>query len=206
MIERGDAELVPETTASDCQWYIPHHGVFHPKKPDKLRVVFDCSAKYNNTSLNHYLLKGPDLTNGLAGVLIRFRRYKVAVMCDIEKMFHQFYVREQDRDYLRFVWWENGDINGKIIDLRMKKHLFGAASSPACANYGLKHLASSITDKYPEASSFVQHDFYVDDGLTSVKNESTAIELEKDAQTICSNGGLRLHKFVSNSRSVISIS
>lgn len=22
-------------------WYLPHHPVFHPKKPDKVRVVFD---------------------------------------------------------------------------------------------------------------------------------------------------------------------
>ena len=44
MIERGDAELVPERSASDCQWYIPHHGVFHPKKPDKLRIVLFCQV------------------------------------------------------------------------------------------------------------------------------------------------------------------
>ena len=25
-------------------WYIPHHGVYHPHKPGKIRVVFDCSA------------------------------------------------------------------------------------------------------------------------------------------------------------------
>ena len=24
--------------------YVPHHGVYHPKKPDKIRVAFDCSA------------------------------------------------------------------------------------------------------------------------------------------------------------------
>jgi len=32
--------------------YVPHHGVFHPKKPGKIRVVFDCSARYAGTSLN----------------------------------------------------------------------------------------------------------------------------------------------------------
>ena len=25
-------------------WYLPHHGVYHHRKPDKLRVIFDCSA------------------------------------------------------------------------------------------------------------------------------------------------------------------
>ena len=27
-------------------WHIPHHGVYHPHKPGKIRVVFDCSAKF----------------------------------------------------------------------------------------------------------------------------------------------------------------
>ena len=26
------------------KWYIPYHGVYHPAKPGKIRVVFDCSA------------------------------------------------------------------------------------------------------------------------------------------------------------------
>ena len=203
MIDRGDAETVPLNDSSGSHWYIPHHGVFHPKKPDKLRVVFDCSARYRNTCLNDHLLSGPDLTNGLAGVLLRFRRFPVAIMCDIEKMFHQFFVCEPDRDYLRFLWWENGDTNSEPTEYRMRKHLFGAASSPGCANYGLKHLARSQAEALPQASSFVQNDFYVDDGLTSVQTECEAVNLIRDAQTLCSNGGLRLHKFVSNNRTVI---
>ena len=55
-------------------WYLPHHPVFHPQKPDKVRVVFDCSAKYRGSSLNDQLLQGPDLTNTLVGVLTRFRQ------------------------------------------------------------------------------------------------------------------------------------
>ena len=27
-------------------WNLPHHGVYHPKKPEKIRVVFDSSAVY----------------------------------------------------------------------------------------------------------------------------------------------------------------
>lgn len=37
-------------------WYIPHHGVYHPKKPDKIRVVFDYTAEYESESLNKHLL------------------------------------------------------------------------------------------------------------------------------------------------------
>jgi hypothetical protein len=61
--------------------------VYHPQKPDKIRVVFDCSARYRGTSLNDQLLQGPDLTNSLAGVLTRFREEPVAFMSDVESMF-----------------------------------------------------------------------------------------------------------------------
>ena len=35
-------------------WYIPHHGAYHHKKPEKLGVVFDCSAKLRGASLKCY--------------------------------------------------------------------------------------------------------------------------------------------------------
>ena len=68
-------------------WYIPHHGVYHPKK-HKLRIVFDCGATYQGLSLNSQLLQGPDLTNSLTGVLTRFRQGTVAFIADVEAMFH----------------------------------------------------------------------------------------------------------------------
>ena len=71
----ADAEEIPaEELEDETAWYIPHRGIYHPNKPGKIRVVFDCSAKYQGTSLNDNLLQGPDLTNGLIGVLARFRR------------------------------------------------------------------------------------------------------------------------------------
>ena len=41
----------------------PHHGIYHPSKPGKLRVGFDCSVEFNGRSINTELLSGPDLTN-----------------------------------------------------------------------------------------------------------------------------------------------
>lgn len=154
IIERGDVEEVREDGIPGERWYIPHHGIYHPKKPDKLRVVFDCSAKCGGTSINDHLLPGPDMINNLTGVLLRFRQHSIALMCDIEKMFHQFHVPEQDHDYQRFLWWKDGDANTEPQDYRMV-HLFGAVSSPGCSNYGLKYLANENRLSHPVGSQFV---------------------------------------------------
>lgn len=53
------------------------------QKKHKLRVVFDCGASYQGTSLNAHLLQGPDLTNSLVGVLTRFGQKNIAFMADI---------------------------------------------------------------------------------------------------------------------------
>jgi hypothetical protein len=60
-----------------------HFGVTHPSKK-KLRVVLDAALKFRGSSLNDQLLTGISFTNLLAGVLIRFRRFAVALIADID--------------------------------------------------------------------------------------------------------------------------
>ncbi len=109
----------------------------------------------------------------------------MAIMCDIERMFHQFHVKPEDQDYLRFLWWEKGDLESQPQVYRMREHLFGTASSPGCANYGLKHLAAQGRGNFSETSvRFIERNFYVDDGLTSVSSASEAIQLSQEAREL----------------------
>ena len=100
ILERSDAKEKPvkEVKTLKCVWYIPHHGLYHPKKRDKIRIVFDCSAYYHGSSLNDHLLQGPNLMNFIGGVLCRFRENLIAIMRNIEKMFNQFRDNHTDRD------------------------------------------------------------------------------------------------------------
>ena len=184
--------------------YVPHTGIYHPKKPGQIRVVFDCSAKFNGVSLNDYLLQGPDFMNDLLGILCRFRQESVAFMTDIKRMFHHFVVAEEHRDLLRFLWWLDGDPLKEVVEYRMKVHLFGASSSPGCANFGLKRAADDGEEEFgTEAAVFIRKNFYVDDGLESVPTVPEAILLIKASQAICNKAGLRLHKIVSNKKEVL---
>ena len=193
VIAKGEAQVCQSTEPG---WYIPHHGVFHPQKPGKLRVVFDCSASFKGESLNKQLLKGPDLNSNLAGLLCRFRKDRVAVTCDIQKMYHQFRVHDKDRKYLRFLWYKENSTD--ITDYQMNVHLFGATSSPSCAIYGLRKLATDHSEEYPKAADFIHNNFYVDDGLVSLSTPKEVIQLMNDAKALTNKGNLVLHKFQSN--------
>ncbi|XP_067945302.1 uncharacterized protein [Watersipora subatra] len=201
LIQKGHAEEVHESNKPESgeMWYIPHFSVKHPRK-HKLRVVFDCSATYANTSINQHLLQGPDHINSLVGILSRFRQECIALTCDVEKMFYNFYVKPEDRDFLRFLWQ---DESGNVKDYRMTVHLFGAVSSPAVATYGLRKLAQKNKATHPIASTFIERNFYVDDGVTSVEDASKARKLIEESRELCSLGNLRLHKFLSNKQEAL---
>ena len=92
LLEKGYASKVPdaEMKIDDGKaWYLPHHSVMHQNKQDKVRNIVDCAAKYNNISLNDKIHQGPDITNSLVGVLCRLRNEPIALMVEIEEIFHQ---------------------------------------------------------------------------------------------------------------------
>ena len=64
-------------------------------------------------------------------------------------------------------------------------------------------MASQEKEAHPSAAQFIMHDFYVDDGLTSVESAQQAKDLIQGAREICEKGGLRLLKFVSNDCQVL---
>lgn len=204
MLQKGHAELAPPLSIDEERWYLPTFGVYHPKKPKKIRVVFDSSAQYNGISLNDVLLTGPDLNNTLLGVLIRFRREASAFTADIEQMFYCFWVREEDRNFLRFLWFQDNDISKAIVDYRMNVHVFGNSPSPAVAIHGLhKSVQGSKFDVDPDVQHFVMRDFYVDDGLKSLPTVAAAVNLLKMTQEVLSKSNLRLHKIAANSKEVM---
>ena len=91
-------------------WYLPHHPVTNPNKPGKVRRVANAASKFRGESLNSNLLTGPDLLNNLVGVLSRFREHPIAVLSDIEGMFMQIAVRQEDQSALRFLWMIDNSI------------------------------------------------------------------------------------------------
>ncbi|CAI6372187.1 unnamed protein product [Macrosiphum euphorbiae] len=80
------------------EYYIPHHAVFKSTSiTTKLRVVFDASTICSTgKSLNDLLMKGPVVQPTLYSTLLRFRVHQVALTADIEKMYRQILIHNDD--------------------------------------------------------------------------------------------------------------
>ena len=90
-------------------------------------------------ALNDKLLPGPDLLQSLIGIIFRFREHQIALSADIEAIFLQVAVPHDDSRCLRFLWRE--DPEQRIEVYEYTRHVFGAKSSPTCANYALHQVA-----------------------------------------------------------------
>ena len=201
MINEGYVSVVPEEELNirspNC-WYLSHHGVYHKNK-NKLRVVFNCSLKFNGVSLNDNLLQGPDLANSLFGVLLRFREESFAFTGDIQKMFYQVSTPAPDSNYMRFFWFD--DFKANIREYRINVHVFGATSSPSVANYALKETAKDESSY--EVRDTILHSFYVDDILKSLPTEDEAISLLHNVKSTLKKFKFNLTSFHSNSERVL---
>ena len=177
-LQKGHARKLTQEeilNKTDKTWYLPHHGVVNINKPGKVRMVFDAAAKSSGQSLNTNLCTGPDLLNSLVGVLLRFRKYQIAVIADVEAMFHQVRLKPADAEAVRFLWKQDPSNDEPPEHYQMLVHIFGATDSPCCASYALKRAAIDQTDNFPEeVTNAVLKEFYVDDLLSSVQTENQA--------------------------------
>ena len=76
-----------------------------------------------------------DLTKNLVGILMCFRQEPVALLAEVELMFHQVCVSSNDCDALWFLWRPNNDLNCEPEEYQMMVHLFNATSSSSCVNF-----------------------------------------------------------------------
>ena len=125
-------------------------------------------------------------------------------MADIESTHYQVRVPEYQQSFIKFLWWENHNIEEEPSDFAMCAHVFGGVSSASCSNYALKRSATDNADQYgQEAEEVVRSNFYVDDLLKSVDNPKTAMILVKNVVDMCKSGGFHLTKFISNNRELL---
>ncbi|KRY46994.1 hypothetical protein T03_8777 [Trichinella britovi] len=191
-VENGWAERAPEIGPEGRTWYLPHHAVYQGEgKEKKSRVVFDGSARYGQTSLNRQLEVGPNLQIDLLNALLRFRTYRVGLQADIQKMYLQVRIAEQDRDACRFLW---RDKSAGV--LWFDCYTFLAIKT-------VRVHASRHQDAAPRAAAEILENMYVDDLATSCDTIEEARELASELRALLASGGFHLHKWASNEPEVL---
>ncbi|KMQ86020.1 bel12-ag transposon polyprotein [Lasius niger] len=133
------------TTRRIC--YLPHHGVLKKSSAStRLRVVFNGSwAVFSGTSLNEHLQVKKNLLPALTDVLLRWRWHRY-VLADVEKMYRQIVVHEDDRDLQRIFW--RSDINAEMSGFRLNTVTYGLACAPFLAVRTLQQLARDEAENF----------------------------------------------------------
>jgi hypothetical protein len=178
---------------------MPHRAVVREdKETTKVRVVFNCSSKSKgNLSLNDCLEAGPNLNPNILDMILNFRKYKMAFNADIEKAFLMIGISEEDRKFLKFLWYtDNPGEECKIM--RMKRLPFGCKTSPFILSATIKHHIEKFRVNKPKSVEMLNSALYVDDLYFGANSVSEALELSSDAVAILKSGGFNLRKLRSN--------
>ena len=134
--------------------------------------------------------------NSLIRVLSRFRKETTAVIADVEQMFYQVLAPVEDCNYLRYLWWPQGDLTSAPKEFQMLVHVLGGLSLSSCASFAMQRAPEDNQDQFDkEAIKAVRRNFYVDDCLKSVGSEQDAIRLIDQLRHLLAKGELRLTKF-----------
>ena len=203
-IDKGYVKKLSEQEV-DCDssviWYLPHRFVINPKKPDRLRRVYDASAKFMGQSLNDKIYTGPDLLSSLFGVFIRFCEGKIAMAADVKEMYHMLRLPDSDKPAMRFLWRESPDEEPNVY--QFERTVFGEVSAPSRANYTMRRNADENGKDLPLGVRAVYKHFYMDDGLPSTDSREEAIEMREQMTELLRRGGFRLHKWLTNDQEVL---
>ena len=202
-VAKGYVRKVPENESYKSKWYLPHFPVFRPDKDTtKIRIVFDATAKYQETSLNDAINQGAKLQRGLFDVLLRFRRLPAAIVCDIAKMFLGIGISPKGQPYHRFLW-RGIDQDRRPDVYEFDRVAFRMNSSPFLAQFVLQHHAKKYKPDFPLAAETIDKSTYMDDYMDSVQSEIQGTQLYHQLSALLMKAGMDARKWLSNSSKVL---
>lgn len=130
-------------------------------------------------------------------IVMRFRRFKIALTTDITKMYRQIRVHKEYRNFQRIVWRD--DDKQPMKHYRLKTQTYGLKSSAFVCIETLRYCALEFKNEFPLASKVVLQCFYADDGTLGADDDIEAEELYKQLNSMLERVGFPLAKWATNS-------
>ena len=119
-------------------------------------------------------------------------------MADVEAMYYQVQVPENQQSFLKLLCWENHEMEKEPQHCVMCAYMSGATSSNFCSRYTCAGQLRKI-----EMLQQVHHSFYVDKPVKPMNDLDSAKYLVKDVISMYKPGGFNFTKFISNNKKLL---
>ena len=203
-VTKSSSETEPKVKGTH---YSPHHAVVRKdRETTKVRIVYDGSAKNSKEgrSLNDCLQIGDNYIPHIFDMLTKFRWNAIGLTADIEKAFLMVGIKPEDRDMLRFLWFEDPfAIKPEIVEYRLNRLVFGLRPSPSLLGATIAHHLRLYKQSEPEMAELLEKSLYIDDFITGEDDYESAFAVYKKSKQIMSQGGFNLRKWSSNSHELM---
>ncbi|XP_044010186.1 uncharacterized protein LOC122853833 [Aphidius gifuensis] len=196
--QMGHMQLRPFTEDVRYSCFLPHHGVVKESSTStKLRVVFNASFKPSGgTSLNDLLHEGPKLLNNLVDVIMRWRQYQFVFAADVQMMFRQIKLHEDDWKYQQILWRKSK--TDEVKTYLLTTVTYGTRPAPFLALATMKQLEKDEGSNFPEAANVISEGSYMDDVFSGAHSRVQCMTKIEQTMSLFKAGGFTLKKWLTN--------
>ena len=152
--------------------------------------------------MNDIMYTGPKLERELVEVLVRFRRFPVALVCDVAQMYLYISIAPKAQQYHRFLC---KDLNqNKVPDhYEFNRLVFGLNSCLFQAQFVTQTHAKKNKELYRRAAETVLQSTYMDNSIDATETEKEGTQLYVDFSKLWKTAGMHARKWISNSTKVL---
>ena len=145
-------------------------------------------------SVNECMHTGPPLQPLTWNIMIRARMSTNILLADLQKVFLQIAIKDEDRDAFLFLF----NINGKEEHLRFARVPFGAEASPFMLRATLQYHFHKQPPEVQDSVQALDENTYVDNIMKTGNGVEEKKEFKQEATEILEGGRFSVHKWECN--------
>ncbi|GIX94899.1 reverse transcriptase [Caerostris darwini] len=193
--------IIQECGEIEKGYCMPFRAVVRKDKlSTQVRMVFNCSScEKGNLSLNDCLDQGPNLNPSVLDIILEVRKFKIGFCGDIEKAFLMIGIAEDDKKYLKFLWYPDDD-NEDFKIMQMNLVVFGCNCSPFLLSATIKYHIGKYSETNKSCFEMLNGSLNADDLCHGADDVESAFNVSSDAVSILSDASFNLRKLHTNSK------